>query len=240
VPVVDFNSQPTAPIVIPDLQVEVCSGSCELMLQQCNTETPAPTEQCYGLTKDSDRPFMLRFDLPFNFSGATLRLSAPGYAQLDYMFGGPLIGSPEGDMIVSGLALPMLTEQTRAAFYADLGSSSVDPTRGMLAVRALNCRRAIAPLGGLQGMRAAGVGIRATDPDAVSGAVPFRLSGANLPTPNELETDPTGVAGYANVQPRVVDIVAETPGGEIATAIRVRPDVITVAELRPGLELWGQ
>jgi hypothetical protein len=239
VPVVDFNSQPTSPIVVPDLQVEVCSGSCEQPLQRCDTDTPAPTQQCYRVS-EGVQPFVMVFDMPFAFSNATLRLSAPGYAPLDYMFGGPLIGSPEGDTIVAGLVLPMLTEQSRAIFYADLGVSSVDPARGMLVVRALNCLRQTTPLGGLQGTRAAGLVIEATDSDAVSGAVAFRLSNANVPTPNELETDPTGVAGYANVQPRAIRVRAQAPGGEIANTLLIRQEVITIAELRPGLDLWGQ
>jgi hypothetical protein len=51
------------------------------------------------------------------------------------------------------------------------------------------------------------------------------------------------VAGFVNLAAQVIDVVALTPGGQAfvePTTVNIRPGVITLAELRRGLGLWGQ
>jgi hypothetical protein len=239
VPIFDFNSKLTSPTAVRDLQVDVCSGSCEQTLQRCTTPEPSPDEQCYGVGEDVS-PLVLAFDLPFAFSNGILRFSAPGYVALDYVLGGPMMGSPEGDMTVRGLPLSLFSEQSRALLYGEVGVSTVDPTRGMLLVRALNCLRQTGPLGGFEGTRAQDLGIEAMNVEAVAGAVGFSLSSDYIATPGAIRTEATGVGGFASVAPGAIGVRAQTPGGEITTTVRTRPNVITLAELRPGLDVWGQ
>jgi hypothetical protein len=229
-PVFDFDSQSNAPRAVPGLEVQVCgSGSCEQPLSQCTPAAPTALEQCYR-SSVGERPFELVFDLPYGFSNATLRFTAPGYAELDYVLGGPMIGAPDGEMVIRGVPLPMFSETARSTVHADLGMSPVDPARGVLLGRVLNC----------EGARAAGVKVEPMARDAVPGAVAFRFESSLLAVPSPLETAAPGIAGFVNLLPGAIGIHAQTPGGEIATAVRVRPNVITIAELRPGLELWGQ
>lgn len=228
--VFDFNSQPTAPSAVPGLEVQVCgSGSCEQPLPPCTPAEPSALEQCYRSSVGA-RPFEQIFDLPYGFSNATLRFTAPGYAELDYVLGGPMIGAPDGEMVVRGVPLPMFSEGARSTMYADLGMSPVDVTRGVLLGRVLNC----------EGVRAAGVKVETAALGVMPGAVAFRFESSLLAVPSPLETAAPGIAGFVNVLPGAIGIEAQTPGGEIATAVRIRSNVITIAELRPGLELWGQ
>lgn len=51
------------------------------------------------------------------------------------------------------------------------------------------------------------------------------------------------MAGFVNLAAQVIDVVALTPGGQAfvePTTVNIRPGVITLAELRRGLGLWGQ
>jgi len=228
--VFDFNSQPTAPTAVPGLEVQVCgSGACEQPLPRCSPAEPEALEQCYRSSAGA-RPFELTLDLPYGFANGTLRLTAPGFAELEYVLGGPMIGAPDGEMAVQGVPLPMFSEGARSTLYGDLRMGLVDSTRGVILGRVLNC----------DGVRAAGVTVEPAALDTVPGAVAFRFESSLLAVPAPLETAAPGMAGFVNVLPGALAIEAQTPGGEITTAVRVRPNVITIAELRPGLDLWGQ
>ncbi|HEY5955165.1 MAG TPA: hypothetical protein VIV60_01380, partial [Polyangiaceae bacterium] len=76
-------------------------------------------------------------------------------------------------------------------------------------------------------------------------AVAWTLSFSNRATPNKLETDTRGVAGFVNVLPGIVDVEGIAPVGPEgtpygATTVPVRAGVITLFEIRPGLDRWGQ
>jgi hypothetical protein len=161
---------------------------------------------------------------------------------MQYVFGGPMKGPPEGGYVVRGLTIPLLKSSTRDTIYNDLGlPGSADPTRGVLAVRTLDCTRNAT---GPQGQRAPGVSLRAK-PKQPEGSVAWTLSFSNRATPNKLETDARGVAGFVNVLPGTIDVEGVSPVGAHgtsygATSLPVRAGVITLAEVRVGLDLWGQ
>ena len=153
-------------------------------------------------------------------------------------------GPPEGGYVVRGLTIPLLKTATRDTIYNDLGlPGPADPTRGVLAIRTLDCRRNSM---GPQGTRAAGVRLEAIPAQPPAPAVAWTLSFSNRATPNKLETDMRGVAGFVNVIPGSVDVEAVAPVGPPAgliygrTTLSVRAGVITLAEVRDGLERWGQ
>lgn len=235
--IVDFDSQPppNTPTSVPGLQVTVCgSPSCDPPFSAPDVVTVNPIE--------GQPSYVWMIDFPYNFSNAYLRLTAPNYAPMEYFFGGPLKGPPEGGHVVRGLTIPLLKEATRDTIYNDLGlPGPADPTRGVLAVRTLDCRRSAQG----QGQRAAGVRLRAIPSAPDAPAVAWTLSFSNRATPNKLETDARGVAGFVNVVPGTVDIEGVAPLGDGgtpygATTLPVRAGVITLAEVRYGLDLWGQ
>lgn len=246
VPIVDFDT----PAAIPGLNVQACTTSDCLPLAACATSTPMPTEQCAIVTPPAagGAP-VYTINLPWQFDGGLKLTKDPDYAEMDYFFGGPLVGSPDvaladgGDVVV-GLGIPVLKTASRQRAYDEVGAGPVDTARGTLAVRTLNCTRsptAAPPIG--QGTRAAGVALQALggDPSA-DGARAWTLSDRNQFTPNRLVTDPRGVAGFLNARPVVMDVQAELPDGSFygLASLRVRANVITLAELRPGLGVWGQ
>jgi len=235
--IVDFDSQPppNMPTAVPGLSVTVCgSPSCDPPFVAPEVVITNPIE---GLP-----PYVFSIEFPYNFSNGYLRLSAPNYFTMHYVFGGPMKGPPEGGYVVRGLTIPLLKNSTRDAIYNDLGlPGPADPTRGVLAVRTLDCTRNAM---GQQGQRAAGVSLRAK-PKQPEGSVAWTLSFSNRATPNKLETDARGVAGFVNVLPGTVDVEALAPVGAQripygATTLPVRAGVITLAEVRVGLDLWGQ
>jgi hypothetical protein len=172
-------------------------------------------------------------DFPYGFANAVLRFRAPGYVDMDYLLGGPMIGTPSGEMTVRAIGVPLLLEATRNSIYSQVGLSSVDAARGVLAARTLDCR----------GERASGVLVQPWLGDVQSPAVAFSLSNNNYAAAESLETDERGVAGFINLAPQNIDVIALAPGGETfvsPTTINIRSGVITLAELRMGLGLWGQ
>lgn len=235
--IVDFDSQPppNTPTSVPGLQVTVCgSPSCDPPFSAPDVVVVNPIE--------GQAPYVWMIDVPYNFSNAYLRLTAPNYAPMDYVFGGPLKGPPEGGHVVRGLTIPLLKEATRDTIYNDLGlPGPADPKRGVLAVRTLDCRRSAQA----QGQRAAGVRLHAIPAAPEAPAVAWTLSFSNRATPNKLETDARGVAGFVNVLPGTVDVEGIAPVGNGGTAygattLPVRAGVITLAEVRYGLDVWGQ
>jgi hypothetical protein len=232
--IVDFDSQPApnTPTAVPGLEITVCgSPSCDPPFGEPEVVITNPVE---GLP-----PYVYSIEFPYNFSNGSLRLTAPNYTPMHYVFGGPLIGPPEGGTVVRGLSIPLLKTATRDTIYNDLGlTGEPDPTRGVLAVRTLDCARNAQG----QSQRAAGVALRAVPNQPPAPAVAWTLSFSNRATPNKLETDARGVAGFVNVVPGSLDVEGVTPYGATygATTLPVRAGVITLAEVRDGLDRWGQ
>jgi hypothetical protein len=242
VPIVDFDSlTPVAGLV-----VQACTTSNCDPFPACDTTTPAPTQQCAIVSGPAGALYVI--DLPWNFTGG-LKLTKPGeYAEMDYFFGGPMVGLPEiandnGGDLVQGLPIPVLKLTARQRAYDEVGGGVVDIAKGTLAVRVLNCVRnnVSAALPIPQGTRAAGVSINAV-PMQPAGSVPWTLSTSNFFTPNLTVTDNRGVAGYLQAPPITMSLQAELDDVTLITpkSFRVRENVITLAELRAGLDQWGQ
>lgn len=221
VPVVDFDSQLYAPTEVPAVALIVCTSAA------CTT----PFTDWQRL--DGPAPFVWVLSFPAGLSNAVLRFSAPGYVPMDYVLGGPMVGTPAGDLTVKGVGVPLLKEATLASLYAQVGLPMVDLTRGTYAARVLTC----------DGVRATQATVQPTTGDVASPAVAFSLSNNNLATASSLETDQRGVAGFFNLPPQTLDVQGWTDTGVAlgsATTVLVRPGVVTLSELRPGLDQWGQ
>lgn len=231
VAIVDFDSQPYSPTPVKDLHIDVCgSPSCDPPATEPDVVIHNPIE--------GQPPFVYAIEFPFRFSNGSLRLTAPNYAPMDYVFNGPMIGPPEGGYVVQGLTIPLLKATTRDTIYHDLGlPGDVDKRRGVLALRTLNCLRDPQAQ-----VRAPGVKVQSVPVAPGPPSVAWTLSTSNRATPNRLETDARGVAGFVNVLPLVYDVEGLTPVGKSygRTSIAVRPEVITLAEIRDGIGLWGQ
>lgn len=231
VAVVDFDSQPYSPTLVKGLDIQVCgSPSCDPPASEPDVVIHNPVE--------GQPPYVYAIELPFGFSNGSLRLTAPDYAPMDYVFNGPMIGAPGGGYRVQGLTIPLLKASTRDTIYHDLGlPGDVDLSRGVLAMRMLNCLR-----DPKANPRAPGVRLESVPTAPRAPAVAWSLSTSNRATPARLETDSRGVAGFVNVLPLVYDVQGITPGGRVygRTSIAVRPGVITLAEIRDGIGRWGQ
>lgn len=248
VPIVDFDTQTSVPTPVQDLNVLVCSNAaCDPPMPTCPTEvTLTPTQQCVTVTNIVGPVYQI--DLPYNFQNGALKLTAPGYAEMNYVFGGPMIGAPEGGPLVFGLPIPLLRESARISAYLDCNGTQVNVMRGTLAVRTLDCKRNRSNLDMmmgtvLEGSRAPNVSVEALDGEPTNGCA-WTLSNDNIFSPNNLLTDGRGVAGYLDTDVGVLRLVAESPVGVQYPAsppnLRVRANVITLAELRDGLGRWGQ
>jgi len=250
VPIVDFESQPANPRPVPELVVEVCDTiTCDPPLPACPAgATPAARQQCVTVTNlPGPPPVVYQIDLPWNFSNGYLKLTAPNYAEMNYILGGPMIGAPEGGPLVIGLAIPVLTLAARANAYRDVGvADGQDATGGVLAVRALDCVRRIGNLSPMipEGNRAAEVTVEAQPSAPPAPAVAWSVSGNNVFSQDNLLTDARGVAGYLNIQGGQLGVTARAPVGvtypDTTQTFRLRGGVITLAELRDGLGVWGQ
>lgn len=224
VPVVDFDTQLTAPIPVPQAKLAVCTNStCEPQLPLCDS---AELGQCYR-EFPGPNPAVRVLDFPFGLGNVTLRWSAPGYVPTDYPMGGPLIGTPDGSLAVRGIGIVLVKETTYAALHAQLGVAP-DPSRGTLAVRVLDCS-----LG-----RTAGATMEPYNAVLV-GSTGFSLSTNNLASGADLTTDQRGVVGFFNLPPQTLDV--SIPAWELQpTTFNVRPGTLTLGELRWGLEEFGQ
>lgn len=245
--VVDFDAQPRALTPVPDLTVEVCSTyECDRVLPACEAGVdPSPTQQC-TIIGTGPAPFIYLINLPFGLVNAGLKMTAPGYVQMNYLFGGPMIGTPEGSRTVVGIPIPLLTEARRQAVYRQVGLDQVDMARGSLAVRTLTCARAPATVNPAmppppQGQYAASILVQ-TETELEFPAVSWILSDGNQFTDDLLLTNERGVAGILNVAPQAVFVKAILPNGQEygSTTLPVLPNIITLAELRPGINSWGQ
>jgi hypothetical protein len=231
VAIVDFDSQPYSPIPVSGLKIDVCGSP------SCDPPAAAPDVVIHNPVQGQP-PFVYAIEFPFRFSNGSLRLTAPGYAPMDYIFNGPMIGPPEGGYVVQGLTIPLLKATTRDTIYHDLGiAGDVDKSRGVLALRTLNCLR-----DPKANPRAPGVKLLSIPSAPKEPSVAWTLSTSNRATPNRLETDGRGVAGFVNVLPLVYDLEGLSSVGIRygRTSIAVRPEVITLAEIRDGIGLWGQ
>jgi hypothetical protein len=229
--IVDFDSQPYSPTPVKGLTIEVCGSP------SCDPPATAP-EVVIRNPVEGQPPFVYAIEFPFRFSNGSLRLTAPNYAPMDYVFNGPMIGLLEGGYVVQGLTIPLLKATTRDTIYHDLGlPGDVDKRRGVLALRTLNCLRDPKAQ-----VRAPGVKVQSVPAAPGPPSVAWTLSTSNRATPNRLETDARGVAGFVNVLPLVYDVEGMSPIGRAygRTSIAVRPEVITLAEIRDGIGLWGQ
>jgi hypothetical protein len=246
VPIVDFDTQTALLQAVAGLVIQVCgNAACDPPLPPCPAGgATSPAEQCFTQTAPLPVPYVVELDLPWQFSNGSLKLTAPGYAEMNYIFGGPMIGPPEGGSLVIGLPIPLLRNSARESAYLDCGVNGVDPTRGTVAVRTLDCKRNIRNLSMTvpEGSRAPLVAVSALEEPA--NGVAWALSNDNIFSPNTLQTDARGVAGYLDTDVGVVRLVAEAPiGRQYPSAppnLRVRANVITLAELRDGLGRWGQ
>jgi hypothetical protein len=247
VAIVDFDSQTISPTQVPGLDVKVCTvATCDQVLPACDTTLgdPAPTQQC-AIVAQGPAPFLYLINLPYRLENGGLRLTAANYVQMNYIFGGPMVGTPEGSTTVVGLTIPLLTEEVRRRVYRQVGLSTVDPNRGTLAVRTLTCARQPNPPLPMprppEGQRARDILVTA-EQAAEAPAVSWSLSNGNQFTDDRLVTDARGVAGILNVEPSAIIVKAVLPNGDEygETTLPVVENVVTLAELRPGLERWGQ
>lgn len=223
VPVVDFDTQLTAPVPVAGATLTVCTNAtclpeyprCDGDVGNCWREFPGPS------------PAVRVLDFPFGLSNVTIRVAAEGYVPTDYPLNGPLIGSPDGSLQVRGIGIVLVKRETYAALQGQAGSAP-DPLRGTLALRVLDCA-----LG-----RTAGTTMEVYNGDT-SGATPFSLSTGNLATGGRLDTDRRGVVGLFNLLPQTID--AWSPAWGIApVTYNVRPDTLTLAEYRWGIDEFGQ
>jgi hypothetical protein len=77
----------------------------------------------------------------------------------------------------------------------------------------------------------------------LSDATKFHLSNSSTVTASADATDERGVAGFVNVVPQNVDVTAVADLGVTVAegiTIPIRPNTITQAELRFGIDRWGQ
>jgi hypothetical protein len=223
VPVVDFDTQLTAPIPVPGAALQVClNATCEVTLPVCNGDVGT----CYREFEGPNAAIRV-LDFPYGLTNVTLRWSAPGYVPTDYPLGGPLIGAPDGSLQVRGIGIVLVREATYAAMHAQVGATP-DPTRGTLALRALGCS--------LQ--RQAGVYVESYNAN-LGGATQWSLSTGNLVTDAQVLTDDRGVVGYFNLPAQTLDVTVPA-WDEPPRTFNVRPGVLTLAELRWGLEEFGQ
>lgn len=223
VPVVDFDTQLSAPVALPGAALQVCINAtclpefprCTGEVGNCYREFPGPS------------PALRVLDFPFGLTNVTLRFSLTGYVPTDYVLGGPVVGSPNGEASLRGVGIVLVKEETFSALHAQVGTTP-DPTRGTLAVRVLGCD--------LQ--RAAGQTLTAYNAN-LNGASGFSLSSSNLASGSDLTTDQRGVVGYFNLPPQTIDVtILDWPFQP--TTFNVRPGTLTLAEMRWGLEEFGQ
>lgn len=223
VPVVDFDTQLTAPSAVPDAIITVCTNAtcipefpvCAGDVGACWREFPGPS------------PAVKVLDFPFGLGNVTIRASAAGYVPTDYPLGGPLIGTPDGSLAARGIGIVLVKQETFAALHAQVGAVP-DPLRGTLALRVLGC--------GLQ--RLGGQTLEAYNAD-LRGAEAFSLSTGNLASGASLTTDQRGVVGFFNLPAQTIDAWVPAWGLPPAT-YNVRPGTLTLAEYRWGIDEFGQ
>jgi len=187
---------------VPDLTVNVCGDpGCPEELPKCVNDAG----QCFEVSGDRD----LVFSFPFGFDGV-LRFTAPGFVETNYVLGGPMIGTPDGQLEVDGQRLTMASSQ-----------SIVNTQRGSLVLKALGC----------DGQPASGVRVQ-----PVSGSVLSEGPAAGLVTDDQgvvtsdnMQPDAATLAAIAPDGSEYARVTA-----------LIRANAVTVAELRIGIGVWGQ
>jgi hypothetical protein len=235
VPVVDFDTpNQNAPLAVPNVQLQVCTTAA--------CDPPAGPEVVIQ-QPDPMRPFLWAINVSAGTEIVSLRATAPGYVPSDYYVGGPMVGPPEGGNQVIGQAFFLLSLAARAGLLSQIGVP-LDNTKGILAVRTLNCVRD--EIG--RSTRAAGVTVDMLPDGPPDPAVAWALSFARQANRDLLVTDDRGAAGFANLEPRSYSVRGRAPaptgsprGTEYGrTTATVRADTITIVEVRDGQGLWGQ
>lgn len=223
VPVVDFDTQLSAPVALPGAQLKVCiNATCIPEFPKCTEETG----NCYREFPGAS-PALRVLDFPYGLTNVTLRFSLEGYVPTDYPMGGPLVGSMDGALAMRGVGIVLVKNETYAALHAQVGGVP-DPTRGTLAARVLDCSMG----------RAANQQMSSYNAN-LSGSSGFSLSSSNLASGADLTTDQRGVVGYFNLLPQTLDVqIVNWPFHP--TTFNVRPGTLTLGELRWGLEQFGQ
>jgi hypothetical protein len=141
-----------------------------------------------------------------------------------------MVGSPGGASSVTGLVIAMPLWTTAERLSLEMGSTP-SPEQHALLLRALDC----------DGERAPGVMVQTSE--GSPGGIPFILSDDAPTRREELVTGARGVAGLIGLPSPTIDVLGVSPSGiEFGgpTTLDLRAGVITVAELRHGLGVWGQ
>lgn len=222
VPVYDFTDHLQAPQTVPGLAIMACASL------DCAASDP-------GVSVSTDT-YIATLTFPFGFDG-WLKISAPGYVEVHYRLGGPMIGTPEGGLTVYGLPVRLLKPSTLQFEYSSLGVATPNGGVGLLMARTLSCARDHMA-GVALGTLTAGVQIESTDQTA---AIAYAIAGNGVFSPNLVSGD-RGEVGLANVSLGSLDVrgVAPNDATYAAQETVVEADAITLIELRPGLGAWGQ
>jgi hypothetical protein len=236
--IVDFYSQPKLLKAIPTLTVDVCA----------DPTCVSPITDRVTITHPG-APFVWSFEMPYMVN-VFLRTKAEGYVDFNYVLGGPLIGTPNGATTIQGLVIPPITEMALDELYTQVNAGPRDTSKGILAVRTLNCYQGTDGSPDQALSRGEGVQLQVTQlsknappaPPAVGWALSFNNK-ARPAVDNVLPlTDSRGVVGYFQLEPGNYGVKAIAPtGATLADTIwTVYPNVVTLAEARRGLEQWGQ
>jgi hypothetical protein len=228
VPIVDFANPPAAP---PNMTIVACQSG------DLNCRFPgmppiqAPDPAVLALFPEAVRPAVLQITLPTGFDGY-LRITAMGYVQTEYYFGGPLIGGMDGGPGLVGEAIPVPRDNTVSDIFGSLRRER-DTSRGLIALRTLNCL----------GQRAPNVTLDLLNTDAIgwtlisnAPASPQGQNDAFIPT------DIRGVAGFANIIPGAAVVEGHSPAGVPygQANFAVRANQLTIGEIRLGQAVYGR
>ena len=193
-PILDFANPPNG---VPDLSVSVC----QIMDAECPPtkvvgKAIGPTAFMTVLQGAAVTVPLYTIVVPYRVE-AYLRLTAPGYLRQEYYFGGPLIGTPGGDVmklpdgtsaaVLQGLPLNLVKESDADYFASQLGVKR-EADQGIIAVRTVGC----------SGLPSAGVTLRLDPAEGLpfSYLSGFALASSDPPRP----TDENGLAGFANIE----------------------------------------
>jgi hypothetical protein len=242
VPIVDFTAQPTMLTAISGLAVSVCGDvACQTVLTT-------------NVTHPNNIPYLWEFDLPSGTVNATLKTHAAGYVDFNTWFGGPIMGTPTGSTIMTGLVIPPISESYLSHLYVTVGAEQPrDMEKGILAIRVLNCYLD-ATSGSPDQTKSRGNGVQITVIDNSTGKPPAPPAvGWTLGFSNEAtvagqdgvlpKTDSRGVGGYFELEPGGYTVTAKAPNGTPlykAESFSVSPNQVTLAALREGLDEWGE
>jgi hypothetical protein len=241
-PIFDFANPPTA---VKDLTVVACQisdSNCPPGSEVGQVVGPVPFPTV--LEGASITVPLYTIVMPFGVS-AYLRMTAPGYVRQEYIFGGPLIGTPGGKVtmlengataaVIAGLPLTLVREKDADSLANQIGLTR-DPQRAILAVRTIDC----------SGVPAAGVTLTL---DLAEGVAFSYLSNLALsPTNPPQPTDEKGLAGFANISlPNGVPLYTVTleglgPNGKKygRRPFAIRPNQMTTGEIRPYPDEYGR